>query len=1402
MIYLFKNFYYFCFSYKETTTMIRKTLAILLFFITTLTLSAEKRNYLYSFNSDLNEGISQLTITDILQDSKGYLWFATKNGLNRFNGREYLIYRREDGNEQSLSNNSITSVVEDREGYLWVGTSKGLNRIDLNTDQIKRYYPEYKNGAMQDGIFSLFIDRSGCLWVGTWGGLFRYNREEDHFDFYHLDLENPKIAISTIFEDSSGKYWIGTRYYGVFLCDNQMNIISHYSEENKNLHLNSNDVSCIYEDDRKQIWIGHKGGLNKINLRDNEIVSFNSGNSNLSNNSVRCLTEWEGKMLIGTFDGIFSMDLSTEEIMKVAGYDDSNKSLSHYSVLSFFVDRDATLWVGTFAGGVNYLNKFTNRFVFHKPEEELNIRTGIYGAITSQSPSDLWIATEGYGLLNYNYQTDESHYYLINPSSQFAFNSNIIKSVLYEDGIVWCGTTKGEIYEFDTRTRKFSLYHKYPVEFSIYCLYRDSRGRLWVGGASTEYGLTCFVNDRLAPDFVNNQDEPIYFSNIRCMLEDDEEGVLLLGSSAEGLQRWDTNTGQLTKYTNEASVASYRIPNNYISSITRTRSGEIWVSTYGGGIFSFDKAKGIQTIMTQKQGLLDNNICSLVESSDHKLWMSTVNGLIMYDPEGGEVRNYHRYNGIDIREFTLHSGLAMPDGHLCFAGSNGFITFQVEAMDKNMNVPSIVLEQLTVNNQPIRVGDASGVLDKVLDSMDAICLHYDENNFSISYQALNYTYSNQNQYAYMLEGYDAGWNYVKGRHSAFYTNLSPGKYLFRVKASNNDDVWNEEGRALTIIVQPPLWRTWYAYLFYLIVLAAITYCILYYMNIKRNLEAGLKMKQLEKQKQEEFHQAKIRLFTNFSHELRTPLTLIITPFEEIVKRVDIPTELHDKLSVIYKNAQKLLLLVNQLMDLHKNQAGSMELKVSEGDICEYIKEIYYAFNQIALTNEVKFTLNCSPKSINAWFDKSLFEKVVFNLLSNAFKYTPSGKAITMEVTQASLKDLDAQHINGLYKEEAIDYLVLKIKDSGKGIEKGEADKIFTPFYQIPETSGINLSGTGIGLSLVYTIVQLHRGMIYLDPAVTNGACFIVILPISRSAFSDEQIDDALPDSITGVAHTDDEAQSLPAPVDASLLPPASGKEVKAKYKILLVEDDKDVRDYLHKSLETEYAVIEAADGVKAYEKVVQNFPDLVLSDIMMPKRDGLELCTMIKNDIRVGHIPVILMTARSMVVHIKEGFQAGADDYIVKPFNMDVLQTRIRSLLASREQLKKLYGKRFSPEVIGIEVKSADERFSQKLFDVIEKNISNDRLDVELLCTEIGISRANLYRKLKSITELSPMELIRNKRLEMAAKLLKESEMNVSEIASHLGFNSHSYFSNSFKAFYGCTPTEFIQTKDKADQGD
>lgn len=1392
--------------------MLRKTLWLVCLSLTVVfhALSQDIRNSFY-YSERVNEGLSQLSVRVICQDSKGYIWIGTKNGLNRYNGKEYTVYQENPADSLSLTNSDILSLAEEPGKALWIGTGYGLNRLCQHTNRIRRYLDD--KGIIRDAVQAIHVDRSGRVWVGNRKGICLYQPDKDCFVPVKMGAEEGVVSVSVIFEDSSGKFWIGTHDDGVYVCDQRMQVISHYSQKT-NLALSDNAVSSIYEDHLRQIWVGcHLYGLNCIDLRNNRITHYTSSNSGLKNDFVRCLVEWDGQLLIGTYDGIFALNLTTRKIEKVADYSGSTHSLGHFSVYAFCLSNAKILWIGTYSGGITMLSKLMNRFVRHDPGARLNIQTGIYSTACAGEDGSLWIATEGHGLLNYNPVTQQVGFYLLEEKGLSLHNSNIIKTVLPDDDCIWCGTAFGEIYRFDLRRRKFSLFYKYPESAVIYSLLRDSRGNLWASTIRKNHALTCFTPDgKVITSFKNAEGRKVDMSGIRCLFEE-SEGVLLIGTRSTGIYRYDMNEGTVQNYRKEMLPGNKGfIPGNYISSIDRTKSGDIWISTYGSGIFRFDPEQGMDLSVTAGDGLLDNNICKLIVGRDGNLWMSTSLGIAVYNPKTGKIHNYERGNGVDVREFTLHGGTAMPDGTICFTANNGFVTFQPLNIQSNKYIPPVVLERLSVNNRTVVPGDESGILSGVLDDMSEIVLDHNENNISIDYWALNFVFNNMNRYVFRLEGYDTSWNEADGRTSAYYTNLRPGEYTFHVRASNNDGVWNKEGRSLRIIVRPPVWATWYAFAFYLLLFSVVVYIILFYMNARRCLRENLRVEQLEKRQQEELHQAKLRLFTNFSHELRTPLMLIITPFEELVKQVGLPGELRERLGIIYKNARKLLLLVNQMMDLQKNQTGNMQLRVSRGNVCEFIKEIYYAFNQVAQTNEIDFRLDCQPKEIDAWYDKSLLEKLVFNLLSNAFKYTPAGKDIRMLVRSQAYEELEERYRPDVCPKNNCDgmrYLLLRIEDSGKGISKEERDKIFIPFYQVPESMVSNIPGTGIGLSLVYSIVKLCRGSIFVEDMERSGACFVVVLPISRRAFREEEIDTlAREESIlespqTGETAITEDRGDLSEVLNASpvaavpSVPKVSAPEdfARQKYKILLVEDDKDVREYLHKSLENDYDIIEASNGTRGYEKTINYFPDLVLSDIMMPKQNGLELCSMIKNDIRVGHIPVILMTARSMVMHIKEGFSAGADDYIIKPFNMDVLRLRIRSLLESRARLKKLYGKRFSPDEMGIEVVSADERFSQKLFEVIEKNISDQNLSVEMLCQEIGISRANLYRKLKSITELSPTELIRNKRLEIAARMLKESDMSVSEVAALLGFNSHSYFSNSFKSFYGYTPTEFIQMK-------
>lgn len=1357
--------------------MRRITLFIfLLLSLTAVSVQADHFKYSFFYSSRMNEGMSQLSVMAICQDTRGYLWLGTRNGLNRYNGSTYTVYTHQSDDSLSLADNEISCLTEQGGRYLWVGTSHGVSRLSLETDSIRNYYT--KDGLASEGILAVYVDRRQQVWVGTRAGLCRYLPEKDRFEKIAF-ADKKVLSVSAIMEDSTGKFWIGTVQKGIYLCSSKMQLIRNFCEEEDNLV--GKRVTSLYEDAYHRVWAGtNPGGVTRIDPHTYAVTCYTSKNSGLKNNFVRCMAEWNGELLMGTYDGVYAFNQFDNQFTKVGGYDDWAKPLGHYSIYSFCLDRTGTLWIGTYAGGISRLSTLSSRFVRHTPGVWNNIQTGIYGTACYDRDNRLWIATEGYGLLNYDIATGESHFYLVNPSAYSVYNANTIKTVLAEDDCIWCGTTRGELYRFDLKTRNFKLFYRFPVALSVYSVLRDSSGNLWVGTSGGEHSLTCFTSEGgRIEKIVDAAGKKLAVNSIRYMMEE-RPGILLIGTRGSGLFRLNIASvdekakkiiGSLGHYSMGTTDAQTKLNSNYISSILRTRGGEIWFSTYGGGIYRMDNNAAITKVVMEKDGLMSNTICHLVEGADKTLWMSTDKGISSYYPADGSIKNYPYSNGIQVREFTLHGGVAMPDGTVCLTGNDGFVTFYTPEMPVNTFIPPVVLENFQVNNRPVAVGDESGILNCLLDNAKEIRLSYDQNNLSISYRALNFINSSMNRYAYRLEGYDKEWNEVGRRTTAYYTKLPSGTYEFHVKASNNDGVWNEEGRTLRIVIAPPLWATWYAYLLYAVVFIGIILIVFYYYNIRRKLKEELRAEQREKQQQEEFHQAKIRLFTNIAHELRTPLTLIITPFEELVRRIDLSAELRSRLVVIYKNAQRLLLLVNQLMDLQKNQSGAMELRVSEGNVCEFIREIYYAFKQIAQTNEIAFTLTCQPDSFVAWYDKTLLEKVVFNLLSNAFKYTPSGKAIHMEVGY----------------DEQRGMILLRVEDSGCGIPREEREKIFTPFYQLPETTGVNISGTGIGLSLVYSIVQLCRGNIRIEDRADGGegTVFVVELPATASAFTEEEKDMMPLETIGDTA--------LAQPIEPKPAPTIPG-DIQKKPVILIVEDDKGVRDYLRQSLESDYEILEAANGVKGYERAVQDFPDLILSDIMMPKRNGLELCAMIKEDVRIGHIPIILMTARSMVVHIKEGFQAGADDYVIKPFSMDVLRIRIHSLLQSRQQLKKLYGRHFSPEVIGATMVSSDERFSQKLYEAIEKHISDPELSIDLLCQEIGISRANLYRKIKAISELSPTELIRNKRLEIAMKYLKETEMSISDIAVALGFSSHSYFSNSFKALYGMSPSEFVQS--------
>lgn len=1358
---------------------------MLLSLIVSLTIFPQSNdNQFYFSKLGLKDGLSQISVMTIFQDSKGYMWFGTRNGLNRYDGNTFTAFKHKTFGKQSITDNQINCLAEDNQHTLWIGTVDGLNRIDLKNEKIITYKREDNIGLINNSILSLLFDKEKRMLIGTTAGLSIYLPNSKSFKAVNWVGKSENLAISSLYQTNSGEILIGTTRKGLYVCDKDFRVVNHFDSSSSN-PLAGDNITALFEDSKNQIWVGmYENGICKLNLSTKNLTSFNKENSGLSSKNIRCIVERENNLLLGTSEGINMVDLSTNTISKISNnYGQSNGWLSHPSVFSMFIDKVGTLWVGTYSGGISYHNRFNNRFQYYDLTYKKNVLVGIFGAMACQSDHKLWIASEGGGLLELDRDSKEFNNYLVEKNTTWEYSKNIIKSLYVENNIIWCGAFKGRVYKFDSNTKKFSLKYQLARNATIYKIYRDLSFNLWICTSSDSTGLYRITpQGTIENSFQINGGKSIHFPSVRTFMEI-RKNVYLIGTRNAGLMLYDTNKKNIVVY-NMNQKGNKHIHNNYITSIVRKKNGEIWIGSYGGGIFLFKERAGVIKRITIEQGLIEDITCDIVESNDGNLWISTNNGLSEFNTATGKINNFDQRNGIDVREFSPHGGVKLPSGEMFFSGSNGIISFNPTQLKNNPNIPEVVFRRLSINNKIIEPNDSSHILKNTIDNSEKIILKYNQNNISITYAALNYIFPEQNQYAYKLIGHDDNWNKVGNRKEAYYTSLNPGKYIFQVIASNNDGKWNNDGKSIQIIILPPIWATWYAYLFYFLVFATITGTILYYIARDKRLEDNLRKKQFEQQKLEEFHQAKVRLFTNFSHDLRTPLTLIITPLEDILRRIDINTSIRGSIQMIYNNAQRLLLLVNQLMDLRKNQSGNMQLKVTRQNLCEFLSEIYCVFNQIAVSKNIELTFTSFEENIDAWFDKSLMEKVVFNILSNAFKFTNEEGQISINIKNITPTELKLLNTNGMDEiKKSSNYVCISFADTGKGISSSEIEHIFTPFYQSQQENEEHIIGTGIGLSLALSIVRLHKGLLWVESNFPKGSVFKIAIPISKEAFDASEISDNQQPIMKGTKTENIKAKLLPI------------ENLPDKPTVLLVEDNDEMRTYFKEQLCPYFHIIESENGADGFDKVIKYFPDIVVTDVMMPKVDGLQLCTLIKNDINTGHIPVILLTAKSMVMHVKEGYEFGADDYIIKPFNMDVLVIRIRNILSTRKKLKALYGKRENTDDITIKNSSSDDRFTYKFFSIIEENASNAELDIQFICDKVGMSRANMYRKLKAITELTPNELIRNKRFEIAAKLLVESEMNVAEVSTATGFNSYEHFSRGFKKIYGLTPTDFINKR-------
>lgn len=1351
---------------------------LIILLIHTISGYGNNNNPFFFSHLGVEDGLSQVSVLNIFQDSDGYIWFGTRNGANRYDGYEFKLYQNEVNNPASISDNYIRKINEDKNKNIWIGTSNGVNCIDYKTQQISRFYPQAINPQITTNSVPNFLRHTnGELYALTTRSVLRCNPDKTVEEMPYLkELESP---VHSIIQDKDGDIFVGTEDKGLYIFSADWKLKKHFlpgSSDNQQ-KLPVSTISTLLAGPANKIFIGtNENGLCVYNKKDETFTRLDTDNSGLNNNSVRHLISFgKDSILIGTFRGLNILNTRNMTIKPINMDMNAKGALSHYSIHSMLIDRDQTLWVGTYSAGVNYHSPFYKPTSFITP----NAFAGIIGQGQEDNDGNMWFATEGAGLLYYNPNNGEQRIYPIKPLQAGNYEINILKSILIQGDSIFCATHFGSVYLFSIQSKQYQKIHDYKYN-DINTLYIDSRKRLWI--PTNTPSQTVMVDKGKTINKFNVDGREKQFKGM-CLIKELEQDIFLFGAINDSVFVYDMNEETITDLTTRLQNGENNKRLGSITGALKDTEQYIWIATTKGGLFRLDKELNLIQNYQKEDGLSESYINSLSIDKNDDIWVVTVKELYKLNrPEN----KFELIRPIDspTQEYTLYANNCVSkDGTLYFPGNKGILAINPQKVITNPNIPPVYITSLLINTQEDPEGQATYQELLPLQYDNNITLEANQGNITIRYSALNFIHSQDNSYAYIMEGADHNWHNIGHRREAYYSNLSPGKYTFRVKSANNDGIWNTQETVLHITVNPPFYKTWWAYLIYLCIISLIVIWIVQRQHLKHEREREEKYRELEQERMNELHEERMRMFTNFSHELRTPLTLIINPLNDLLQRVTFSPEVKDSLQLIKKNTGRMLLLVNNLMDIQKYEAGKTILQKTRFNFSAFIQEMYHSFESVAANREITFTLdNKLPKSFFTCYDEAEIEKVFFNLLSNAFKFTSSGGQVTIRIRQIAqpycegLPMFPEQQVSTLIESS---YLFIEITDTGMGFNQGEADKIFEPFYRAKEDIYKQVSGTGIGLSLTRSIIQQHQGCIWATSAEGKGTSFMILLPDTEK--QKEQANDV--------------ARSYPSEINKKVALLVEETEARNKQIVLLVDDNQEVLEYLEQQLQHDYIVMKAINGKDALEQIDKTYPHIVISDVMMPEMNGLELCRRIKEDQNFCHIPVILLTAKSMVSQIEEGLEAGADDYIVKPFQVSLLKARIKNILLLREKMKNIYGESSTLKQLGVEEPEEDNDFLIQYIDIVKANISNQELDVSVIYQALGMSRANFYRKVKTVTGLSPIELIKNIRLEAGAKLLKESSMNVSEVAQHVGFSSRSYFARSFKTVYGMSPTEYQESK-------
>ena len=1342
--------------------VLKKILIIASFLLLPIYVLAQHSAYFKHLS--VQDGLSQINVLSIYQDETGALWFGSYEGLNRYNGQSFTVIHPSEKNT-GLTQNEIMAICGDHKGSIYIQASHDLLRYDTRKQKFKT--------LLSDEVYNIhhFND---TLWIVTDHAL-KYRTEQDTVIRTLVSFPESFNGYTPICITHEDYLYIGTSK-GVIR-------LSRSHSQTQKLLLPEVKVQCIYQDSKKNIWVGtRKNGAYRI-APDGSIRNYihqKKTNNSLSHNDVRCIVEDDfGHLWFGTFYGLNQYMPATDQWNVYLHQDHISSSLSHSSIFALHKDTQGGLWIGTYFGGVNYIHPSSNRSNFYEsnPNDSRSLSFPFVGKMQEDNEHNLWICTEGGGLNMLDPKTQKFTRYTSNGSTS-GIGHNNLKCIYFhkKNNKLYVGTHTGGLTIFDTHSRTAHTLKNIPgqqnsIPSDVVNSMQYYDGKLVL---STQAGISAMdlATERFQPLSSNPDIRGIIENYIYETFHIDRNHNIWLSSGNGGVSKINLRTGAVKKYHHQSDSPN-TIGRFKVLHIFENRKGELFFATTGSGLFKYEPSTDSFFRFSKENNLLLNNYCyQIAESPSGDLFVLHNRGISCLDTDEKKLVNTYLTSYLSFCQGS--SIYFTQNGEMFLGGTTGLVSLSATPTASFPEKHSFYFDQLIINNIVIRPDDDSGILSQTMPFTQTIELDHDQNNIMLEFATSNYTQT-QYRYEYRLEGFEKEWLPLQSSQIT-YTNLDPGDYKLTVREiDESQSVCGEH--TLDIHIHPPFYANFFAYCLYILIVGLILYAIIRFNNRQMKLQTSLAFERKEKEHIQELNQAKLRFFTNISHEFRTPLTLIIGQIEALLQLNKLSPAMYNRMLRVYRNANHMRTLISELLDFRKQEQGYLKLKVECRDIIAFTKEIYMSFYEYALKEQIVYKFDAPEAPVQVWFDPVQMQKVIINLLSNAFKYTDAKGSISVVIR------VQSQNI------------VIQIKDTGIGIPPESIHRIFDRFYQADsQTSKLSL-GTGIGLALVKSIVELHKGTIQVDSEVKEGSCFSIFLQTGNQHFTAEEL------QAEGTANhaIDTELISLET---QNLDEESEDYSLTGKPVILVVEDNEEILEMLKEIFLPIYEVYTAKNGKDGFEQTRSLHPDLVLSDVMMPEMSGKEMCYKIKNSVDLSHIPVILLTAQTSVEYAIEGYMYGADDYITKPFNVKLLISRCNNLVKSRKLLMEKFRSEPMPTTVGNALNQADKELLEKTGVIITANFENPEFNMNSLAAELGLGRNKLYARVKEITGLTPNELTLKLKLDESLRLLKNNpELNISEISDRLGFSSTQYFSKCFKSVFGMSPLIYRKSDASANAG-